>query len=155
MTHDRSFLEAALIGYGHQLALIGQAMAELRRRIGSTPPPPAKRTKRFLSVAARARIAAAQRKRWAELKSAAKAPPKKRKLSAAARKRIAEANRKRWAAFRAAKATPAKKAVPAKKTARRKNSPAANKAKKPVARKSIAPQATRTGAPPVEQTTTA
>jgi hypothetical protein len=114
MTHDRSILEAALIGYGNQLALIDQAMVELRRRIGgtaSTTPPPAKRARRPLSVAARARIAAAQRKRWAELKSAAKAHPKKRKLSAAGRKRIVEATKKRWEAFRARKAAAQEAAV--------------------------------------------
>jgi hypothetical protein len=107
MTHDRSILEAALIGYGRQLALIDQAIVELRRRIGSTastPPPPAKRTRRPLSAAARASIAAAQRKRWAEYHHAKDARPKKRKLSAAGRKHIVEATKKRWAAFRARKA---------------------------------------------------
>ena len=113
MTHDRSILEAALIGYGHQVALIDQAMVELRRRIGSTTSTTrslAKRTRRPLSVAARARIAAAQRKRWAKQKSAAKAHPKKRKLSAAGRKRIVEATKKRWEAFRARKAAAQKAA---------------------------------------------
>jgi hypothetical protein len=111
MTHDRSFLEAALIGYGHQLALIDQAIVELRRRIGSTPPPPAKRIRRPLSVAARARIAAAQRKRWAEYNRAKAAHPKKRKLSAAGRKRIVEATKKRWEAVRAQKAAAQEAAV--------------------------------------------
>jgi hypothetical protein len=60
---------------------------------------------RTLSAAARERIAAAQRARWAKVKGqgrdAAKAP--KRTLSAAARKKIASAQRMRWAKVRAAK----------------------------------------------------
>jgi len=49
-------------------------------------------------------MAAAQRKRWAALKSADKTPESpKRRMSAAARQRIALAAKKRWAAFRAAK----------------------------------------------------
>ena len=54
-----------------------------------------------------ARVAAAQRKRWAELKKGEAPPVKpmaKRKMSAAGRKRIIAATRKRWAARRAAKA---------------------------------------------------
>ena len=65
-----------------------------------------------MNAAARKRIAAAQRKRWAEYKkthgttTAAKAAPAKAKrvLSAAARRHIAEATKKRWAEYRAAKA---------------------------------------------------
>lgn len=65
--------------------------------------------KRTMSPAARARIAAAQRARWANQKGAtvkatsndAAAQPK-RKMSAAGRKAIAEAARKRWAAAKAA-----------------------------------------------------
>lgn len=62
-----------------------------------------------LSTAARARIAAAQRARWAKLRG--NAMPKantravrKRKLSAAGRKRIAAAQRARWAKVKVAKA---------------------------------------------------
>ena len=62
-----------------------------------------------LSGAARARIAAAQRARWAKLR--ANANPKadiratrKRTLSPAGRKRIAAAQRARWAKVRTAKA---------------------------------------------------
>jgi hypothetical protein len=58
-----------------------------------------------MSTAARERIAAAQRKRWAAYhKGTEKAPAKKRHLSPAARKRIADATKKRWAAYRLAKA---------------------------------------------------
>ena len=63
-----------------------------------TKPPSARR----ISAAGRARIAAAQRARWA--KARGEAPknnvvkmPKKRTMSAAARKRIAAAQKARWA----------------------------------------------------------
>ena len=112
------------------MALIDQAMVELRRRIGNTTgttPPPAKRTRRPLSVAARARIAAAQRERWAAQKSAKEAHPKKRKLSAAGRRRIVEAAKKRWKAFRARKAAAQNAAVKmVKKTKRRTGSTGAS-----------------------------
>lgn len=73
-----------------------------------------------MNAAARARIAAAQKKRWAEYKktqgtSAKPAKVKKRVLSAAAVKHISEATKKRWAAYRAAKAAGQK----AGKTARK------------------------------------
>jgi hypothetical protein len=60
-----------------------------------------------MSAEGRARVAAAQRKRWAKLKRAG-APPnvtalKKRTLSAEARRKIAAAQRARWAKVKAAK----------------------------------------------------
>jgi hypothetical protein len=59
-----------------------------------------------ISVAGRARIAEAQRQRWAKLKGSSAptksvAVPKKRTMSAAARKRIAAAQRARWAKVKA------------------------------------------------------
>ena len=61
-----------------------------------------------LSAAARARIAAAQRARWAKVKSGQSGNivtmPKKRKLSAAALKNIRSAQKRRWATWRAKKA---------------------------------------------------
>ena len=61
-----------------------------------------------MRAAARAKIAAAQRKRWAALKKQKVTPvkpaPKKRRMSAEARKRIAAAARKRWAEIRVKKA---------------------------------------------------
>jgi len=65
-------------------------------------------TRGRLSLAARARIAAAQRARWAKVRasksqSANGASAPKRTMSAAARKRIAAAQRARWAKVRAAK----------------------------------------------------
>lgn len=63
---------------------------------------------RTLSAAARERIAATQRARWARVKTNTKntsAVSKKRTLSAAARKKIAAAQRARWAKVRAGKKT--------------------------------------------------
>jgi hypothetical protein len=108
-------LQAALIGLDAQRQRIDGQISEIRRLLGSnsrsaapaaTPEAPSRR-KRTMSAAARARIGAAQRKRWAESKAAsAPAAPKKvwkRKLSAAGRKAIAEAAKRRWAALREAK----------------------------------------------------
>ena len=63
-------------------------------------------TRGRLSVAARARIAAAQRARWAKVRAGkgnVVTMPQKRTLSAAARKRIAAAQKARWAKVKAAK----------------------------------------------------
>jgi hypothetical protein len=66
---------------------------------------------RKLSASARARIAAAQRARWAKVREKAGAEQKvvpirgKRTLSAAARKKIAAAQRARWAKLKAGKKT--------------------------------------------------
>jgi hypothetical protein len=63
--------------------------------------------RRKISAAGRARIAAAQRKRWANVKGksgqteSVAAEPKRRIMSAAARKKIAAAQRLRWAKVRA------------------------------------------------------
>ena len=63
--------------------------------------------RRTLSAAARRRIAAAQRARWAKRKAASNRKPTsaalKRHISAAGRARIAAAARARWAKIRAAK----------------------------------------------------
>ena len=56
--------------------------------------------KRTMSLAARRKIAAAARARWAKIKGTA---PKKRTMSLAARRKIAAAARARWAKVRAAK----------------------------------------------------
>jgi hypothetical protein len=76
--------------------------------------PAAKAGKRTMSAEARARIAAAQRARWAKSKGASKAPaaakapaassPRKRgKLSPEGRAKIVAALKKRWADKRAGK----------------------------------------------------
>ncbi len=119
---DAELMAAALIGLERQRAEIGEKMAELRERIDGGAGQAARKSaeadsgaatpkKRTMS-AARRRIAAAQRKRWAEIKKAEAVPkpapaPKKRRISAAGRKRIIAATKKRWAEFRAKKAAPA------------------------------------------------
>lgn len=69
--------------------------------------------RRSLSSAARAKIAEAQRARWAKVRAGAPKPPvitmaKKRGMSVAARARIAKAQRARWAKVRASKKGTAK-----------------------------------------------
>jgi hypothetical protein len=61
-----------------------------------------------MSAAGRAKIAAAQRARWAKIRNGGEKKnvitmPEKRKMSAAARKRIAAAQRARWAKVKAQK----------------------------------------------------
>jgi hypothetical protein len=75
---DKPTLEAALIGYQHQLRQLEAKMADVRQTLrgqGTTTParrnaPAAKpaRQKHQMSAEGRARIAAAQRARWAKLK---------------------------------------------------------------------------------------
>jgi hypothetical protein len=71
-TNDTTLLEAALIGYQHQLEQIEGKIADLRRQLGGKTSAPAAKTtaapghRREMSAAARKRIAAAQKKRWAE-----------------------------------------------------------------------------------------
>src|SRR5512140_1569367 len=125
VTVDRPLLEAALVGYERQRDDIEAKIAELRKHISSgavEAETPAPGRKRVMNAAARARIAEAQKKRWAEYKktqgtSAKPAKAKKRVLSAAAVKHISEATKKRWAAYRAAKAGAQKAAKPGRKAA--------------------------------------
>ena len=78
---DHGTLQAALLGYQHQLQNIESKMAELRRQLGGTPrkaassaaKPAAGPRKHRMSAEGRARIAAAQRARWAKVKKAKKA----------------------------------------------------------------------------------
>src|ERR1022692_3951302 len=83
----------------------GRPKAAVATATGTDHAGPQKR--RTISKAGRARIAAAQRARWAAQKQqqaqpAQPAKPKKRKLSAAGLKAIREATKKRWAAYRKA-----------------------------------------------------
>jgi len=134
-------LAAALQGLEAQKARLDDQIAEVSRMLGARPQEPAPaaapKPKRRMSGAGRKRVAAAQRKRWAEFHrqkaaaakgagkpaAAAKAPRPRRKLSAAGRRRIVEATRKRWAEFHRKKAEavrakgPAVKGKVAKKTA--------------------------------------
>ena len=71
---DKATLEAALIGYQQQLQQIQAKMAELRRHLGDKPAAerPHKvvvvKQKHTMTAEGRARIAAAQRARWAKAK---------------------------------------------------------------------------------------
>jgi hypothetical protein len=83
---DTATLQAALVGYQQQLEMIQQKMAEIRRSLGKSASVPAAKTngvvshagvktaprKHRMSEEGRARIAAAQRARWAKSKRAAK-----------------------------------------------------------------------------------
>jgi hypothetical protein len=78
---------------------------ELTRLLGRTDGPAASRKRRKMSAATKAKMAAAQRARWAKKSGtkAAKATAKpRRKVSAAVRKRLAESAKARWAKARAA-----------------------------------------------------
>ena len=113
MKLTNEILTAAIAGYEQQKKAIDERLAELRQmlhRNGTVPAAPAANGRRPMSVAARKRIAAAQRKRWAAVRGQTPRPgakaarPKKRRLSAAGRKAIIEATKRRWAAFRKARA---------------------------------------------------
>ena len=97
---EQNRLTMELHGITAALAAFGQAYVKRSGR-------------RKLSAAARARIAAAQKARWAKYRQGAaassqsKAVPTRRKrtLSAAARRKIAAAQRARWAKVKAGKKT--------------------------------------------------
>jgi len=82
-THDRSLLEAALIGFGHQLAQVENAIAKLKRRIKASVKVPPSLLSNVTPV---------------KLK-----PRKRRKVSAESRKKMAEAQKRRWAKVKKAK----------------------------------------------------
>ena len=99
-------INAAILGFEEQKRQIDSKITELKGLLtgGSVQAESAleatKGKRRPMSAAARARIAAAQRKRWAATRKASKpeAPAKpKRKLSDAGRAAIAAATKKRWA----------------------------------------------------------
>jgi hypothetical protein len=116
---DNFILEMAIVGYQSQVEKLSAKMADIKARLGQRGPGRPKiaatgtdhaapQKRRTISKAGRARIAAAQRARWAALKRqkaqpAQPAKPKKRKLSAAGLKAIREATKKRWAAYRKAR----------------------------------------------------
>lgn len=79
MKLDNSLIEAALVGYQEELKQIDEKMKALRQRIheaggngsnGLKGAAAGQEKKSRLSPAARRRIAAAQRKRWAAYKAA-------------------------------------------------------------------------------------
>jgi hypothetical protein len=108
-------LEMAIVGYQSRLAEVSAKIADIKAQLGQRGPgrpkataaatdPAGAQKRRTISKAGRARIAAAQRARWAAQKQqhAQSEKPKKRKLSAAGLKAIREATKKRWAAYRKA-----------------------------------------------------
>ena len=73
LAKDLTTLEMALIGYQVERRKIDDKIAQIRAQLGgkavANSGPPAKgagRAKRVMSAAARARISASQKKRWAE-----------------------------------------------------------------------------------------
>ena len=142
-------ITAAIEGFEQQKARTNTKIAELRAMLPGGPaktaatPEPPKRKRRKMSAAGRARIAEAQRKRWAESRKAAEpstpeAPKAKRKLSAAGRKAIIAATKRRWALKRAEAAKAAKTAAkkPAKNAAAKRTAVKAAPAK--AAKKAVA-----------------
>jgi hypothetical protein len=116
-------ISAAILGFEEQKRHIDANIAELRAILSgdsaesTVKPEPTKHKRRKMSAAGRARIAEAQRKRWAESKAASQpstpevTPKPKRRLSAAGRKAIVAATKKRWALKRA-KAAKTQQAAP-------------------------------------------
>jgi len=114
----KEIITAAIDGFEEQKRRIDAQMAELRALLddGRTAPATASseaftgKRKKF-SAAARRKMAAAQKARWAKIKgesgpatkaATTKASKPKRKLSAAGRAAIVAALKKRWAAKKAA-----------------------------------------------------
>jgi len=70
-TMDEGLFEAALIGLHIRKAQLEAVIADLQNKVGGknagpVPPISAERPRRRMSAAARKRIAAGQKKRWAE-----------------------------------------------------------------------------------------
>jgi hypothetical protein len=123
---DNTLLEMAIVGYQSEIERVSARIADIKAQLGQRGPGRPKATvaaatvvtatdqaapanRRTISKAGRARIAAAQRARWAAQKQqqAQPAKPKKRKFSAAGLEAIREATKKRWAAYRKAHASAA------------------------------------------------
>ena len=121
---DNTLLEMAIVGYQSEIERVSARIADIKAQLGQRGPGRPKATvaaatvvtatdqaapanRRTISKAGRARIAAAQRARWATQKKqqaqpAQPAKPTKRKLSAAGKRAIIAATKKRWVAYRKA-----------------------------------------------------
>ena len=108
MSNLLSSLTAAQL---RQAADLKEKIATLTQELSSllavSAPAKAPKKKGGMSAAGRAKIAAAQKARWAKIKNAApklvvKAPVKKRKMSAAAKAKLSAAAKARWAKVKAA-----------------------------------------------------
>jgi hypothetical protein len=117
-------INAAIDGFKAQKTRLDEQIAELRTMLNGGSPQgavalePAQRRHRRMSAAARRRIAAAQRVRWAMLRGEsgpgpAKVAKPKSRISPKGKKRIIAATKKRWrlqrAAMKAKAATVAKR----------------------------------------------
>jgi len=142
---NAEIIHAAIEGFESQKRRIDSQIAELRGMLdGSSRPESAtapesssRRRRRKMSREARARIAAAQRLRWANAKdeagpaktAATEAPKRKRRMSKEGRARIIAATKARWARVRGEKAAAARKktarTTTTKKAAAKKSAPAA------------------------------
>jgi hypothetical protein len=77
-TVDRSFLEAALVGFGHRLSEITLKIKEIKQRLGGpavpddAAPTRRRRKRKPMSASARNRLALSAKKRWAAAKKAGK-----------------------------------------------------------------------------------
>jgi hypothetical protein len=95
----------------HQLeqerALLSSQLESLTHALSELKGTSRNGTRKGISAAGRARIAAAQRARWAKAKGqkVVSIGTHKRTISASARKRIAAAQKARWAKWRKAKKT--------------------------------------------------
>ena len=121
---DNTLLEMAIVGYQSEIERVSARIADIKAQLAQRGPGRPKATvaaatvvtatdqaapanRRTISKAGRARIAAAQRARWATQKKqqaqpAQPAKPTKRKLSAAGKRAIIAATKKRWVAYRKA-----------------------------------------------------
>src|SRR4051794_32355476 len=133
-------IQAALEGFENQKRRIDEQIAELRSMLNGNSAAsntPAKRKGRKMSAEGRARIAEAQKRRWAAARVETESAPgprskAKRKLSVEGRAAIIAALKKRWAAKRAgSKAAGPKRAKPTKRA------PAKNATTKTAAASSI------------------
>jgi hypothetical protein len=112
---DIQTLQMALIGYQAERRKINERIVELEARLqgrAAAPLAAAARPRRQMSAAAKARIAAAQRRRWAQFRKehAAKNAPARAAGAKSARKRVSpETRRKRIAALAKARAARAAK----------------------------------------------
>ena len=86
-----------------QLSGLNAALTAFAGVFRGTAKPGRKRKRRKMSAKSRAKIAAAQRARWAKVRGKAKVIIPKRTMSASSRRKIAAAQRRRWAKVRAGK----------------------------------------------------
>lgn len=88
----------------HERTRLTSQLEGLNRALSALNGTGSKRTGRTISAAGRARIAAAQRARWAKVKGrkVVSITTRKRTMSPAARRRIVAAQKARWAKWRKA-----------------------------------------------------